>query len=59
MGWVLMATTITIAGASVAATSFLGGKRAGGALAATEALVLGSRFREAVAMRRVWPRKKA
>lgn len=48
-----MATTVTIAGASVAAASFYGGKRAGGALAATEAVVLATRFRKAVTMRRV------
>ena len=49
----MMATTVTIAGATVAAASFYGGKRAGGALAATEAAVLASRFRKAFAMRRV------
>eukprot|EP00903_Cladosiphon_okamuranus_P017623 g16233.t1 len=52
IGWVLMATTVTVAGASVAAVSFLGGKRAGGALAATEAVLLASRFHKAAAMRR-------
>eukprot|EP00752_Nemacystus_decipiens_P002264 g2145.t1 len=55
MGWVLMATAITVAGVSVAAASFYGGKRAGGALAATEALVLADRFRQAFAMRHALP----
>ncbi|CAB1097530.1 unnamed protein product [Ectocarpus sp. CCAP 1310/34] len=52
-GWLIMAATVTVAGASVAAASFFGGKRAGGALAATEALILTSRFRKALAVRRI------
>eukprot|EP00903_Cladosiphon_okamuranus_P010228 g9687.t1 len=51
-GWLMMTATIAVAGASIAAAAFYGGKRAGGALAATEAVVLASRFRKAVAMRR-------
>ncbi len=47
-----MATAVTLAGASVAAATFLGGKRAGGALAATEVAFLGYRTRTAVALRR-------
>ncbi len=53
MGWVLMATTFTLAGATVAAATFYGGKRAGGALAATEVVLLTHRFQKAVSMARV------
>lgn len=51
VGWLLMATAATLAGASVAAATFLGGKRAGGALAATEVAALGYRIHTIVAMR--------
>lgn len=50
---------MTVAGASVAAASFFGGRRAGGALAAAEATVLACQVRKAVAMRRVETGRKA
>lgn len=47
-----MATAVTLAAASVAAATSLGGKRAGGALVATEVAFLGYRIRAAVTARR-------
>eukprot|EP00752_Nemacystus_decipiens_P016793 g15030.t1 len=58
-GWLMMAATLTAAGASVAAASFFGGKRAGGALAVTEATVLACRIRKAIAMRQVEAGRKS
>ena len=58
-GWLMMAATLTVAGASVAAASFYGGKRAGGVVAATEAVVLASRVRKAIVMRRVETGRKS
>lgn len=55
MGWVVMATVVAVAGASVAAASFFGDKRAGGTLAAIEAAMLATCFRKAFAMRRAVP----
>ncbi|CAM9988281.1 unnamed protein product [Pylaiella littoralis] len=47
-GWLVMAATVTVAGASVAAAAIFGGKRAGGAVAATEVVFFTSRVRKAL-----------
>ena len=52
MGWVMMATAVAVGGASVVAAAFFGGKRIGGALAATEVAVLGYRLRKTLATKR-------
>eukprot|EP00752_Nemacystus_decipiens_P014610 g13009.t2 len=57
-GWRLMMTTSVVAGASVVAASFFGGKRAGRALAAAELGLLISRIHSVVSMRRL-ARKQA
>lgn len=46
-----MITTSVVAGVTVVAASFFGGKRVGGALAAAELVLLTSRIRSVLAMR--------
>eukprot|EP00752_Nemacystus_decipiens_P016792 g15029.t1 len=53
VGWVLMVTTITVGGASVAVATFFGGWVGGGVLVAVEVVALTLLVRNAVAMRRV------
>lgn len=46
-----MAMVVAVAGASVAAATFFGGRRTGGALAVTEVVFFAHRVREALAIR--------